>query len=306
MMQSQWPETGRIVDPSGLDAWGGPLVGPGANAVAPEAPPDGLSRPWWTTGNGVPGGGFGGSGGFGGYDASSGSLFAAIGNIVAQLQGLVAGYLNGGQTAAAQPQIFTNLAVSSTGDPHLAAVGTRAGGGDANVDDRFDSMTGHADLVDSGDVAGGYRVSTAVTQPDANGVTWNSSATVHANDGWDSVTMNKDGSFAISDDGNPVQLDAGHTAQLAGGETVTHNADGSLTVNATGMNGGTIATTMRASGSGVDVTTHAQNIAVGGDVVNHGAAPRAHGHGHHHRRSPQGAGAAPAPAAPTATVPPAF
>ena len=156
-------------------------------------------------------------------------------------------------------------------------------------------MTPHDDLVHSTDVAGGYRVSTTVTQPGANGVTANQSATVHANYGWDQVTMNRDGSFAIVDDGEPVQLAAGSSRQLSGGEMVTRNQDGSLTVSAANDRGGTIATTLRATGGGVDVTTHAQNLAVGGDVVNHGEQLRpigvpghvpGHGHGHRHHRHP--------------------
>jgi hypothetical protein len=56
---------------------------------------------------------------------------------------------------------------------------------------------------------------------------------------------------------------------LAGGETVGENQDGSLTVRATNAAGGSIATTLRANGSGVDVTTHAHELSVGGDIVNH-------------------------------------
>lgn len=308
MMPSQWPDAGRIIDPSALDAWGGPFARPGAKAAAsPAAPPDGLSRPWWTAGNGATGGGFGGFGGFGAGDGSGGSLFALIGNIVSQLQRLVGGYLNDGLGDGGPQQRFTNLDVSSTGDPHLAAVGTRSGNCEPAVNDHFDSMTAHDDLVHSSDVESGYRVSTTVTQPDANGITWNRSATVHAGGDWDRVTMNRDGSSAITSGGDPVQLDAGHSLQLSGGETVTRNKDGSLTVDATGVDGGTIATTLRASGNGVDVTTHAQNIAVGGDVLNHDAQPvRAHGHGHHHHRYPTGGGGAPRAEVPAATVPPEF
>ncbi len=106
--------------------------------------------------------------------------------------------------------------------------------------------------------------------------------------------MNRDGSFAITDDGEPVQLAAGSSRQLSGGETVTRNQDGSLSVSAANANGGTIATTLRATGGGVDVSTHAQNLAVGGDVVNHDAEQQpihrghtpSHGHGHKHHRHP--------------------
>ena len=56
---------------------------------------------------------------------------------------------------------------------------------------------------------------------------------------------------------------------LSGGETVSENQDGSLVVSARSATGGTIATTLRATGAGVDVTTHAHAIAVGGDAISH-------------------------------------
>lgn len=306
MMQSQWPGGGPIFDPSATDTWSAPVAFPGSNAVAaPAARPDGVARPWWS--GAASQSGPGGIGAFGSANATGGSLFGLIGNIIAQLQSVIGSYLNGCETGAAPPQRFTSLDVSSTGDPHVAATGTRAGDCAPAVNEHYDSMTAHTDLVDSADVAGGYRVSTAVTQPDAAGVTWNRSAAVHLNDGADRVTMNRDGSFIVVDDGAPVQLSAGQTLQLSGGSTVSLGTDGALTVAATGINGGTIATTLRANGNGVDVSTHAQNITVGGDVVNHAAPSRAHGHHHHHRRYPQAPAAMPAiPAAPAATVPPMF
>jgi hypothetical protein len=123
-------------------------------------------------------------------------------------------------------------------------------------------------------------VSTAVTQPAANGVTWNESATVRTNFDQDSVTMRRDGTFSIIDGDQFVALDKGETATLSGGETVTENADGSLVVAADGQHGGTMTTTLRATGNGVDVTTHAHELAVGGDVVEHGR------HAHHTGRHP--------------------
>jgi hypothetical protein len=82
-----------------------------------------------------------------------------------------------------------------------------------------------------------------------------------------------------------VRLGKGESALLSGGETVSENQDGSLIVSARSATGGTIATTLRANGAGVDVTTHAHEIAVGGDAIEHAdpAAPvrhtaRAHAH----------------------------
>lgn len=144
-------------------------------------------------------------------------------------------------------------------------------------------MTSHDDLVEANGVAGGYRVSTAVTQPDANGVTYNRAATVHAGGGFDCVTMQRDGSIAIVSGGEPIGIDKGASVTLAGGETVSENQDGSLVVSAADGSGGTISTTLRANGAGVDVTTHAHQLGIGGDVVEHG---RPH-HGGHHRRPAQ-------------------
>jgi hypothetical protein len=305
MIQPQWPGFARTIDPQPFSSTTTPFAGIGNGEQGLTAfgttPSDGLARPWWTCGTGAIGNNSGGNGaggllgGLWGGARSDGSLGAMIGNIIAQLQRLVSGLA--GETAAqgGVQQQFSNLDVSSTGDPHLAAVGTRTGpGGGTALNEHYDSMTPHDDLVHTTGIDGGYRVSTTVTQPGANGVTANQSATVHANYGWDQVTMNRDGSFAISDDGEPVQLAAGSSVQLSGGETVARNQDGSLTVSAANAYGGTIATTLRANGGGVDVTTHAQNLAVGGDVVNHDAEPQpihrghvpGHGHGHKHHRHP--------------------
>jgi hypothetical protein len=144
-------------------------------------------------------------------------------------------------------------------------------------------MTSHDDLLSSREITGGYRVSTAVTQPAANGVTWNESATVRTNFDQDSVTMRRDGTFSIIDGDQFVDLNKGESATLSGGETVTENADGSLVVAAANQRGGTMSTTLRATGNGVDVTTHAHDLAVGGDVVQH--ARRAH-HGGPHPHQP--------------------
>jgi hypothetical protein len=167
-------------------------------------------------------------------------------------------------------QRFSNVDISSSGDPHLAEVGTREGpGGNQSVDQHWNSMSSHPDLVHTDQIAGGYRVSTAVTTPNAAGVTYNQSATVHTNYGQDSVTMNRDGSFSIDDDGRAIALAKGQRTTLAGGATVNANDDGSLTVTASNAYGGSIATTLRSTGSGVDVDSQAHEIALGGDAITH-------------------------------------
>jgi hypothetical protein len=168
-------------------------------------------------------------------------------------------------------QSFSNLDVGSSGDPHLAEVGTTESGQSVNA--HWDSMSSHGDLVHSDQIAGGYRVSTAVTAPGSGGVTYNQSATVHTNYGQDSVTMNRDGSFSIDNAGQSVTLAKGQSTTLSGGATVSANQDGSLTVTATNAQGGSIATTMRCSGQGVDVDSHAREIALGGDAIAHGQKP---------------------------------
>lgn len=329
MMQTQWPGLGPNLDFTSLDASAGTgrqmWAGDGAfRTTPPSQPTDAIARPWWTCGTGTVNGvdPFGGLFGGGG---SVGGLAGLVSGLVCILQQLVGALLNQstnsnqstnpnqianpGQTPGQTPlpggpqQRFQNVDVSSTGDPHIAETGTREGpGGNSAVDVRWDSMTAHDDLVHSNQIDGGYRVSTAVTQPGADGVTYNQTATVHANFNQDAVTMYRDGSLAIYDSGEPVELGKGESTTLSGGETVSVNQDGSVVVNAKNAAGGSIATTLRSTGAGVDVTTHAHEIALGGDAITHGT--HAHG-GHKHRHDPvrQHAAAPTTPA--TAPVPPA-
>ncbi|MEA2721275.1 MAG: hypothetical protein QOJ39_3139, partial [Candidatus Eremiobacteraeota bacterium] len=287
MMQTQWPGLGPNLDFSSLDASAGTgrHVFPGDGALRASAPPqpaDGVARPWWTCGTGnVNGNPFGGL--LGGFDGTPGSMSGLLSGLVNVLQQLLGALFNQNTNSNVNPsanvnqgavqtplpggpqQRFENVDVSSTGDPHIAETGSRTGpGGNRAVDDRWDSMASHDDLVHSNQIEGGYRVSTAVTQPGANGVTFNQSATVHANFDQDAVTMNRDGSFAIYDDGAELQLGNGESATLSGGERVTVNQDGSLAVNASGANGASIMTTLRSTGAGVDVTTHGNDILLGG------------------------------------------
>jgi len=316
-MQTQWPGLGPNFDLSSLDAASGDgrQIWPGnpAPGASPSLPSDAIGRSWWSCGtaNANAGSPFGGLFGGATGNGSSGTLAGLISGLITTLQQLVGSLVNQSgspSTGTSQnpnnggwqgplpngpQQQFQNVDVSSTGDPHIAETGTQTGpGGQHAVDVRWDSMTSHNDLVHSNQIDGGYRVSTAVTQPDANGVTSNQSATIHTNFDQDSVTMNRDGSYSIFDNGQAVQLGKGESADLSGGETVTANQDGSLAVNASNGNGGTIATTLRSTGAGVDVTTHAHEIALGGDAITHGAHK---GHGGHH---PRGTPVAQQPAAP--------
>jgi hypothetical protein len=298
MIQPQWPGLGPTFPSPTI---GGNLLGTGGTGMPNILNADGVGSSWWnqTTANpnGVSSTEGGSAGSLGGMLQQ---LLGLVGQLVGALTGSGSGGLGtstgmpgygaapgtpgcgntpwttqgpqGGWTQQGGPQQrFSDVDISSTGDPHIAETGTReTRGGTQSVDQHYDSMTAHGDLVSSSAVAGGYRVSTTVTQPNANGVTYNNSATVHANGGGDSVTMQHDGSFSITSGGQPLALSKGQTVTLSGGETVAENADGSLVVNAANQNGGSIATTLRSNGNGVDVTTHAHELALGGDVVQHG------------------------------------
>jgi len=77
------------------------------------------------------------------------------------------------------------------------------------VNQHFDSMTSHDDLVHSLDVDGGYRVSTAVTAPGAGCVPLNASATVHINAALARLTLDSSGLASIIIVGPNVSLPAG-------------------------------------------------------------------------------------------------
>ncbi len=170
-------------------------------------------------------------------------------------------------TQTQQPEnYFSSATASSTGDPHDAFDGTTSGG--ANVNDKWDSMQGHGDLLDSNSFRGGYRVSTTTTTPNSKGVTYNSSATVTTDGGNSSVTMNKDGSYSVMENGQAVTLAQGQATQIGRNESVTLNADQSLTITDTNHQGGTLTTTLSNNGNGVDVNASGSNVALGGYLVN--------------------------------------
>jgi len=170
-------------------------------------------------------------------------------------------------TQTQQPEnYFASATASSTGDPHDAFSGTTGGG--ASVSDKWDSMTGHGDLLDSNSFRGGYQVSTTTTTPNANGVTYNASATVATDGGKSSVTMNKDGSYVVTENGRNVTLTQGQATQIGRNETVTLNADRSLTIADTNHQGGTLTTTLSNNGNGVDVNASGTGVDLGGYLVN--------------------------------------
>lgn len=191
-------------------------------------------------------------------------IFAILTEILSALGGGLA------QTGSGQ-KLFASATGSSTGDPHLAFSGADAQG--QSTASHFDSMTDHDDLLDSDSFAGGYRLSTAVTQPDKNGVTYNDSATVTTQNGQTRVTLDRAGQASYTVAGHVYEIAKGQSVDLGTGETVSRASDGTLTICDENGDGGRITTTLRDSGSGVDVSASAQNVELGGDLVVGADAP---------------------------------
>ncbi len=220
-------------------------------------------------GGGLYGGSSSGSTGLGGFAGIMNGFMSMLSNALNSL----AGMLGGGTStqAPSQPQppqtYFSNASASSVGDPHDAFDGTTSQG--TAVNSKWNSMQGHQNLLDSDSFAGGYRVSTTTTSPAANGVTYNATATVATNCGATDVTMNANGSYAVTENGQNVTLTQGQATSLGANESVTLNADGSLTIAETNAQGGSIDTTLKSNGSGVDVNATASNVDLGGYLVRH-------------------------------------
>ncbi|MDH2908794.1 MAG: hypothetical protein PXZ07_01625 [Candidatus Eremiobacteraeota bacterium] len=196
--------------------------------------------------------------------------FGGISNLLMQLIGMLGALLNGGAmptgagNAAAPPEnYFSNAGGASTGDPHLSFSGQSATG---NVAGTWDSMSGHNDLLDSDSIPGGFSISTTPTAPNAQGITYNASASITTNGGGTVLTYGADGNATISQNGSTTALARGQNLTLPG-EAISWNADGSLQVNVDDGNGGSIATTLSRNGQGVDLHANAQNLDLGGDLV---------------------------------------
>jgi hypothetical protein len=248
-------------------------------APLPGGPPQG-GGPWGGNpyggnpyGNNPYGGPSSGSTGLGGFGGIMNAFMNMLSNMLNSLGCMFGGSGSPGSTtgtpiAGSLPQTyFTNASGSSVGDPHDAFNGTTAQG--TNVGDAWNSMEGHADLLNSDSFNGGYRVSTTSTAPGANGVTYNATATVATDNGATNVTMNANGAYTVTENGQNVTLTQGQAVPLDAGETATLNADGSLTIADTNANGGTIDTTLSSNGNGVDVKVSASNVDLGGYLVGH-------------------------------------
>jgi len=210
------------------------------------------------------------SAGFGEGLPGTNGILSQLLNIVQQLlsmlgMGGMLGSMPGGE------QYFRSASGSSLGDPHLAFSGTTANG--SNQQTHFDSMGSHSDLLDSDSFAGGYQIATSVTQPGANGVTYNRQAVVSTNFGNTQVSLDRSGNASVSQNGQTISIANGQSVLLGGGESVTRNSNGSLVITDENGMGGTITTTLAENGQGVDVTTQANNVDLGGYLLNQPQQP---------------------------------
>lgn len=185
-----------------------------------------------------------------------GSQFGSqLGSWAQQAGSAISGLFNGSPNYGGE-QYFGSANGGSNGDPHLSFNGNT-----------WNDMQSEPDLLHSDSIHGGYQLSTQTTQPNANGVTYNQSATVTTHGGRTSVSLNNNGNATITQDGVTQNLAPGQTLQL-GNETVTCNQNGSLQITTQGENGGKITTTMTQNGQGVDVNVSANNVDLGGAMVN--------------------------------------
>ncbi len=189
---------------------------------------------------------------------TAGGLTAILCQLMRLLQQLLSALGGGGQS------FFNTAQGSSVGDPHLAFNGTSASG---TQQSQFDSMDAHPDLLDSSSFQGGFQIGTAVTQPNANGVTWNRRAAVTTDFGSTRVSLDNNGQARIFSNGQYQELAAGQSMQLGSNETVTRNTDGSLVISDKNDSGGYVTTTLRDNGPGVDVNVDANSVALDGDLV---------------------------------------
>jgi hypothetical protein len=202
--------------------------------------------------------------GFGDQPAGGTPLQGSIGGLMQQLLAIVQQLLQA-LGMGGNDQFFQAAQGSSTGDPHLAFCGTTSTGQSDRT--RFDSMTAHADLLDSDSFTGGYQISTSVTQPNASGVTYNQSATIATNSGGTQVSLDNAADANVNQNGTTTALSDGQTINLGDGESVTRNGDGSVVVTDYSGTTGIITTTLSQNGQGVNVNVQAQNVALGGDLA---------------------------------------
>jgi len=221
--------------------------GPAAPTQGPNNATDSVARyqpPWFASG----------------ATGSASSVLGGIGEILQELMQLLQ-RLAQGIPQFGNERFFRNATASSSGDPHLSF--------NAN---HWDDMASQPNLLDSNSFPGGYRISTQVTQPDRNGVTYNDSATVSTNYGRNCVSLDKSGNASVVRDGQAVPIAQGQTLAPGDGETGLRTATG-LEIVSTNETGGRLTTTMTANGNGVDVQSSASNVDLGGALVRRSVPP---------------------------------
>jgi hypothetical protein len=283
------------------------------NGFIPNDGLNGSAAPWAALNAGASGPFPSGSPGYAGYGASSTDGFrpawfggssdtlpggapnplanSGIGGILAQLASQVQQSIaklsnalsgtsnttsgNTGTSATGNSASFQNVSLASVGDPHLSVSGTEqnADGSTSSVNSKFDSMTGHQDLFSTRDFGDGFHVSTAVTQPSANGITQNASATATMDGGRESVTMTNAGAISVTDHGQSVALTPGQSVTLSGGQQVSEGSNGSVSITESRFGENLTTTFTNNNGGGVDVTATGQNVTLAGDLITGGTAP---------------------------------
>jgi hypothetical protein len=282
-----------------------------ANGFFPNDGLNGTAAPWAVPNGGTSGPFPAGSPGYFGYGPASTDAFrpawfggandaagavspgsnAGISGILAQLASQVqqsiaklssalmgtpapAASANGNANLPGGAATFQNVSLASTGDPHLSVSGTvqNVDGSTTAANSKFDSMTGHKDLFSTRDFGDGFHVSTGVTQPGANGITQNASATAKMDGGRESVTMTNNGTISVTDQGQSRALAPGQSVTLSGGQTVSEAANGSVAIDESAF-GENLTTTFTQNGTGgVDVTAQGQNVTLAGDLITGGSA----------------------------------
>ncbi|HEY3676977.1 MAG TPA: hypothetical protein VGK84_13400 [Candidatus Tumulicola sp.] len=153
-------------------------------------------------------------------------------------------------------QYFSSAQGQDEGDPHLTFNGAK-----------WNSMVSHPNLLQSNSVPGGYRVSTQVGNPNAQGITRNKSAQILLDGGRTTVGLNGEGQPSIVRNGENIPISPGQTVNLGHGSSVTCKQDGALCVDSHNAAGGQISTTLSTKKGGVDVAVNAQNVDLGGALV---------------------------------------
>lgn len=185
------------------------------------------------------------------------SIITQLLSVISQLMSGMGNGINNWSNGSGNQQYFNSASGGSNGDPHLSFNGTT-----------WNDMSSESHLLDSDSIPGGYRLSTQTTAPNANGVTYNQQATVTSSGGTTSVTLDKNGNATYTQDGITSSLANGQTVNLGNGEIAARSQNGTLTITNTSPTGGQITTTLTSNNTGVNANVTANNVSLGGALVN--------------------------------------